>query len=64
MKIFFPIQVIDLRFRNDHIKPKKKQLFEELSEKPENGRLFVILIRHKQIETISDGNKIIEVKDI
>ena len=41
-KKFYPIQVIDLRFQVDHITPKKKQLFEEFSEDPDNERLFVI----------------------
>ena len=56
--------MIDLRFHVDHITPKKIQLFEEFSEDPDNERLFVILIRHRQLEMISDGIKIIEVKVI
>ena len=66
MKDKYPIQVIDLRHRIDHISPKKVQLFEEYKNDPvyNNKRLYVILIRHKQIEMISDGNKFIEVKVI
>ena len=64
MKNFYLIQVIDLRFQVDHITPKKIQLFEEFSEDPDNERLFNILIRHRPIEIISDGKKIIEVKVI
>ena len=64
MKYLFPIQITDLRFQVDHITPKKIQLFQEFSEDPANERLFIILIRHRQIEMISDGNKIIEVKVI
>ena len=37
------------------------QLFEKLSEDPDNERLFVILIRHRQIKMFSDGNKMMEV---
>ena len=62
MKNFYSIQKNDLRFHADHITPQKIQLFEEFSESPDNERLFVILIRHRQIEMISDRNKIIEVK--
>ena len=62
MKNFYSIKKIDLRFQVDHITPKKIQLFEDFSESPDKERLFVILIRHRQIEMISDGNKIIEVK--
>ena len=66
MKNEYPIQLIDLRFQVDHITPKKIQLFEEFNTDPLNvdARLFVILVRHRQIEMISDGIKIIEVKII
>ena len=60
MKNFYPIQVIDLRFQVDHITPKKIQLFEEFSEDPDKEILFIILIRHRQIEMIADGNKVME----
>ena len=64
MKNKYPIQVIDLRHQVDHITPKQFQLFEEFKTDPDNvnARLNVILIRHRQIEMISDGNKIIGVK--
>ena len=61
MKNFYLIQVVDLRFQVDHFTPKKIQLFEEFFENPDNERLFIILFRHRQIEMISDVNKIIEV---
>ena len=66
MKNKDPIQIIDLRHQIDHISPKNIQIFEEYKNDPvyANKRLYVILIRHKQIEMISDGNKFIEVKVI
>ena len=64
MKYLYPIQITDLRYQVDHITPKKIQLFEEFSEDPAYERIFIILVRHRQIEMISDGNKIIEVKVI
>ena len=64
MKDKYPIQVIDLRFQADHITPKKIQLFEEYRADPNNARLYVILIRRREIEFISDGDKLIEVKVI
>ena len=64
IKTKYPIQVIDLRFQADHIAPKKIQLFEEYRENPNSARLYVILIRRREIELISDGNKLIEVKVI
>ena len=62
----YPIQVIELRHQVDHITLKKSQLFEEFNTDPanDNARLFAILIRHRQSEMISDGNKIIEIKVI
>ena len=68
MKTKYPIQVIDLRFQPDHITPKKIQLFEEYRAEPANNpnsaRLYAILIRRREIELISDGNKLLEVKVI
>ena len=62
MKNFYSIKKIDLRFHVDLITPKKIHLFEEFSGRPDKESLFVILIRHRQIEIISHVNKIIEVK--
>ena len=66
MRNKYPIHVIDLRCQVDHITLKKIQLFEKGNTDPTkvNARLFVTLFRHRQIEMISDGNKIIEVKDV
>ena len=64
MKDKYPIQVIDSRFQADHITPKKIQLFEEYRADPANARLYVILIRRLEIELISNGNKLMEVKVI
>ena len=68
MKSKYPIQVIDLRFQPDHITRKKIQLFKEYrgepANNPNNARLYVILIRRREVELISDGNKLIEVKVI
>ena len=66
MKNKYPIQVIDLRQQVYHVFPKKIQMFEEFITDPANvnARLFVLLIRQRQNEMITDGNKIIEVKAI
>ena len=64
MKTKYPIEIMDLRHQSDHITPKKIQLFLEYSADPENARFFLILIRRREIELISDGNKLIEVKVI
>ena len=58
MKTFYPIQVIDFRFQIDYITPKKIRIFEEHEETPENTNLYVILIKYREINMVSDGNKI------
>ena len=64
MKTKYPIEIIDLRHQSDHITPKKIQLFLEYGADPDNARFFLILIRRRGIELISDGNKRIEIKII
>ena len=63
MKTKYPIEIIDLGHQLDHITPKKIQLFLEYGADLENARFFLILIRRREIDLISDGNKLIEVKD-
>ena len=64
MKTKYPIQIIDLKHQADHITPKKIQLFQEYSADPDNCKFYLILIRHREIELVSDGNKLIEIKII
>ena len=64
MKTKYPIQIVDLRHQPDHITPKKIQLFQEYNADPENAKFYLIIIRRREIELISDGNKLIEVKVI
>ena len=64
MKTKYPIEIIDLRHQPDHITPKKIQLFQEYTADPENAKFYLIVIRRREIELISDGNKLIEVKVI
>ena len=61
MKTKYPIQVIDLRFQVDHKTPQKIQLFEEYNVDPNSAKVYMRLIRRREIEMISDGNKLIEV---
>ena len=58
MKTFYPIQVIHLRFQIDYITPKKIRHLEKYKNAPENTNLYVILIKHREIRIVSDGNKI------
>ena len=63
-KTKYPIEIIGLRHQSDHMTPKKIQLFHEYGTDPDNARLFLILIRRRDIELISNGNKLIEIKII
>ena len=58
MKILYPIQVIDLRSQIDYVTPEKIRLFEEYEDTPENTNLYEILIKHRESNMVSDGNKI------
>ena len=60
----YPFQAIDLIYQVDHINPKKIQLFEEYRANPANARLFMVLIRHREIMMISDGMKIVSANII
>ena len=64
MKTKYPIETIDLRHQPDQITPKNIQLFQEYGTDPDKARILVILIRRREIEIISDGNKLIEVEVI
>ena len=64
MKTKYPIELIDLRHLSDHITPEKNQHFMEYDADPGNARFFLILIKRRELELISDGNKLIEVRVI
>ena len=64
MKTKYPIGIIDLRFQPEHLTPKKIQLFQEDGAKSDIARLFLILITRREIEFISNSNKLMEVRVI
>ena len=64
MKTKYLIEINDLRHQFDQITPKKIQPFQEYGPDLDNARLFLILIREREIELISAGNKLIEVEII
>ena len=64
MKTKYPIEVLDLRHQSDYKTPKKIQLVLEKGADPDNARFFPKLIRRREIELISDGNRLIEIKVI
>ena len=63
MKTKDSIGIIHLRHQLDHITSKRIQLFQEYGTDPDNARLFSMLNKRREIELISDGNKL-EVKVI
>ena len=64
METKYPIGVSDLRHQPDHITHKQIPLFLEYGAGPDNAILFLILIRRRETELISDGKKLMEVKVI
>ena len=64
MKTKYPIEIIDLRHQSDHKTLIKIQLFQEYGTDPNNASLFLILVRRRENDLISDGNKLIEVNVI
>ena len=64
MKTKYPIEIIELIHESDHITPKRIQLFLEYGGDPENARFFLIFIRRREIELISDGDKLFDIKVI
>ena len=61
MKTKIPLQVIGLSFQVDHNNPKKNQLHQEDRVNTSFARLFMIIIRHRKPNMISDGKKIPKV---
>ena len=59
MKDKYPLQKLYLRIQVDLITPKKNTYSDEYANPPANARLILIIIRQRETETISDGNKII-----
>ena len=57
MKTYYPIRIIDLGFQLDYVTPKKDTPFEEYDEDPAHTNLFGIIIKHRDIKMVSDGNK-------
>ena len=64
MKTKYPIEVIGLGHQSDHITSITIQLFHEYGNDPDNARFYLILIRRREIELISDGKKLIEIEVI
>ena len=64
MKRKYSTEILDLRHQPDRITPQKIPLFYEYRADPENARLLLIIIRRREMEFISDGNILVEVKVI
>ena len=57
MKNFYPMQVIDIKLHFYYIALQKSTHFEEHEAAPEHTNLYVIMIKHKEIKMVADGNK-------
>ena len=64
MKTKYSMGTTGLRHEPDQTRPERLQLFQEYGTDPDYARLFLILIRRREIELIGDGIKLIEVEVI
>ena len=58
MKTFCAIQKYFLKFQVDYMTRELIRLFAEYNENPTNTTLDVLLIKHREVKMVSDGNKI------
>ena len=58
MKTYYTKQINDLGFQIGLVTAKKIQRFEKYVDAPTHINLYVILIKHREIRMISDGNEI------
>ena len=54
MKTKYSIEITDLRHQLDHITSKRIQLLQEYGADPNHARLFLILIKRRENDLISD----------
>ena len=64
METKYPLGIIDSRHQLDHITPKKIQPFQEYNADPDKASLFFLLIRRIEIQLLTDGYKLIEIRVI
>ena len=51
------MEVIDLMFQVDYVTPKKFRFYEEHDENPIDANFYVIILKQREIEMVSDRNK-------
>ena len=64
MKTKYSIAITDLGHQHNHITSKRIQLFQEYGADAFKAQIFSILIKRREIELISGGSKLFEVKII
>ena len=64
MNIYYPLQVIDLKFQMDYVTPKKINFFEENDEDPIDTSLYAIVKKCRENLIVFDGKKISGVEFI
>ena len=62
MKTKHSVGIKNLGHQLDHINSKRIQLLQEYGTDPDNSRLFLILIKEREIDMVCDGKKSFEVK--
>ena len=61
MKIFYPIQIIHLRFHDDHINPMKIQLIEEYPD-PDAILIIILYSDIRQLKRFQMEIKFLKIK--
>ena len=62
--VCIPLKKFFFRLQVDQKSPKKIRYFTEFDDNPVNTIIYKILIKHREIKMISDGNKIISVESV
>ena len=62
MKNWYVFRIIYIRFQIDQKSRKKIRLFEEYDDDPVKTLLYIILVKHRQTEMISDGSKVVGIE--
>ena len=57
MKTYYPIKIKDFSYQGDSVTPKKNRFFESYDEDSIGTNLQVILMKLREIKTVSDGTQ-------
>ena len=62
VKTYYPTRITDLRFQLEFVPPKKNRFFEQYIDNTTHIENYVILIKHREIKSVSEGIEITGVE--